>query len=101
MRDCQAFFTQGEVADRGKVVKIDIRYPQILTFTPGLAEFFILHFQFNLVHLKLMGERSSVICPPLGDMLCSSSERVFSACRRSFLSLSDGCLFPDMVDSQV
>jgi hypothetical protein len=45
---------QRQIADRGEVVDIGITFAQIIRFFIGVAELFVAHFKFDLVHLQFV-----------------------------------------------
>jgi len=47
---------EGNIAHRGKVVKVGVLFQRGLQLLPGQAELIILHLQFDLVDLQLMEE---------------------------------------------
>jgi len=64
-----------DITDRSKIVQIHITIPGLLQRNPCLAQGFVLHLQFNLVHLELVGRMYHRIIRRCVTGLCSSVER--------------------------
>ena len=56
------FRSQCEIADRGELVQVKITVTRCFQSHMGLAQFFVLHLQFNLMHAQFMQELFTVLC---------------------------------------